>query len=215
MSGSPPVMARKPSATSSVDKASHTSLYECSSPATANRVRVWRGSCWHTDTSRVTSAATCLEVYLLMYATTYLWDFSFYILQDNLIVAVMSVHQCWDSLWERDRGTRNMIWYLNHFLQKTRVISVLFICSHWEWWEVCRVRSGRRSAAGSWASRTREGSPGLSRCCTGCWTEPGASGPSPAHTGSHAGRSDLQGSLCSWGKGKQSSYCLWIMGIYV
>jgi len=40
--------------------------------------------------------------------STYLLDFCFYILQDDLVVAVMSGHQCWNALWEK--GTRIVVY---------------------------------------------------------------------------------------------------------
>uniref|UniRef100_A0A0E9VHI8 Uncharacterized protein n=1 Tax=Anguilla anguilla TaxID=7936 RepID=A0A0E9VHI8_ANGAN len=45
MSGLSPVIARKPRATSTTSRASHTSLYAASSPANAARVRAGRASC--------------------------------------------------------------------------------------------------------------------------------------------------------------------------
>lgn len=90
MSGFPPVMARKPRATSSVDRASHTSLYDCSSAATAFRMSVWRGSC---------RGPTCLEAqevekthYVTNDVFTNLLHFGIEVPQDDLVIALIPVN---------------------------------------------------------------------------------------------------------------------------
>lgn len=46
---------------------------------------------------------------LIQYTPTYLLYFCFYIPQDNLIVAVLSVYKCWNALWKKDRDMRNKV----------------------------------------------------------------------------------------------------------